>query len=71
MDKSSAIQKFYESLKSDMDVQEIREHLYRQQVLLEKIDRNTRFADNLRANILGNAIFDGSVFLISKLIKRI
>lgn len=70
----SAIQAYYEKMKGDIDAQKKNEYLYRQQLLLEKIERierNTSFADNLGANILGNAIFDGGVFLISKLFKRL
>lgn len=70
----SAIQAYYEKIKDDMDAQKKNEYLYRQQLLLEKIERierNTSFADNLGANLLGNAVFDGSVFLISKLLKRL
>ena len=70
----SAIQAYYEKMKGDIDAQKKNEYLYRQQLLLEKIERierNTSFADNLGANLLGNAIFDGGVFLISKLFKRL
>lgn len=70
----SAIQAYYEKMKGDIDAQKKNEYLYHQQLLLEKIERierNTSFADNLGANLLGNAVFDGSVFLISKLLKQL
>ena len=70
----SAIQAYYEKMKGDIDAQKKNEYLYRQQLLLEKIERierNTSFADNLGANLLVNDIFDGGVFLISKLFKRL
>lgn len=67
----SAIQDYYEKMKNDIDEMERKDMLYRQQQLLERIDRNTSFADNLGANLLGNFIFDGGVFLISKLFKRL
>lgn len=67
----SAIQDYYEKMKNDIDEMGRKDMLYRQQQLLERIDRNTSFADNLGANLLGNFIFDGGVFLISKLFKRL
>ena len=68
----SAIEAYYEQIQRDIDAQQQREYLYRQQLLLEKLEKiegNTSFADNLGANLLGNAIFDGGVFLISRLFK--
>lgn len=67
----SAIQDYYEKMRNDIVEMERKDMLYRQQQLLERIDRNTSFADNLGANLLGNFIFDGGVFLISKLFKRL
>lgn len=67
----SAIQDYYEKMRNDIVEMERKDMLYRQLQLLERIDRNTSFADNLGANLLGNFIFDGGVFLISKLFKRL
>lgn len=67
----SAIQDYYEKMRNDIVEMERKDMLYRQQQLLERIDRNTSFADNLGANLLGNFVFDGGVFLISKLFKRL
>lgn len=45
--------------------------LRRQDDMLRQIRRRQSWWSDLSSNVAGNAIFDGAVWLISKLIKRI
>lgn len=66
---NKAIREYYECLDGSME----NKNLCYQTRLLEELEYRTRngFRNDLLSNILGNAIFDGSVFLISKLFKGI
>lgn len=75
--KLKALADYYESLSDDdkrlltQSLSENENLLKKLNVIEEKVDRNKySFLTDVGANVLGNALFDIPVWLISKLIKR-